>query len=156
MAIEKDEGYGKPPKRWQFKKGQSGNPKGRPKGSTTVASAYAKILNQKVRVNDVTMTMLEAILNQAVVKAARGDMKALKEVIAFGKYLRLIEPVPEAKEVEPIRVLVVPEALSMDRWMEVYGKKMAEKQAEAISNDHPRLAPLGPAAIRNRSGNNPR
>jgi Family of unknown function (DUF5681) len=44
-------GYGKPPKNGQFKKGQSGNPKGRPKKpSQPVSTAYLfrKIANERV------------------------------------------------------------------------------------------------------------
>ncbi len=37
MAREKI-GYGRPPKAGQFKPGQSGNPQGRPKGSTNLAT----------------------------------------------------------------------------------------------------------------------
>ncbi len=32
MSDKYEVGYGKPPKRTQFKKGRSGNPKGKPKG----------------------------------------------------------------------------------------------------------------------------
>ena len=45
------DGYGKPPKNGQFKKGQSGNPKGRPKkASQPVSTAYLfrKIANERV------------------------------------------------------------------------------------------------------------
>jgi hypothetical protein len=80
-------GYGKPPKKSQFTKGYSGNPSGRPKGSKSVNTIFRQIRNQKVRVTEngrtKTVTKLEAGLMQLANKAAGGDMRALKEVIAL-------------------------------------------------------------------------
>jgi hypothetical protein len=42
-------GYGKPPKSGQFKRGKSGNPKGRPKGSLKLATDLAAELNEMNR-----------------------------------------------------------------------------------------------------------
>ena len=41
-------GYGKPPKHIQFKKGQSGNPKGRPKKPKNLAALILKTFGDKV------------------------------------------------------------------------------------------------------------
>lgn len=43
-------GYKKPPKAGQFKPGQSGNPRGRPKGSASFESLITKELGKKIAV----------------------------------------------------------------------------------------------------------
>ena len=56
-AVDKDDGkvgYGKPPKHTRFQSGQSGNPKGRPKGQ----SSAAKLIEMESKLN----TMAEDIL----------------------------------------------------------------------------------------------
>jgi hypothetical protein len=77
-------GYGKPPKNTQFKKGQSGNPKGRPKGTFNLATVLGKALRERVVVNENgqrrTITKLEAAAKQLVNKAASGDLTALRQL----------------------------------------------------------------------------
>ena len=78
-------GYKKPPKNGRFKPGVSGNPSGRPKGTTNVATVFGRILREKVRVNGPDgprwMPKLEVALNQLVNKALNGEPKALRELI---------------------------------------------------------------------------
>ncbi len=47
-----DVGFGRPPKHAQFKKGQSGNRKGRPKGTLNLASVLERTLREKVVTNE--------------------------------------------------------------------------------------------------------
>src|SRR5581483_4543886 len=75
-------GYAKPPRAFQFRKGRSGNPRGRPRQDPGIATVFRKISKQKVRTNGPNgpqwMTKLEASLTQLVNKAASGDLKATK------------------------------------------------------------------------------
>jgi len=50
--AEYEVGYGKPPKNTQFRKGQSGNPKGRPKGSKNLVALIHEALNQPISVRE--------------------------------------------------------------------------------------------------------
>jgi hypothetical protein len=45
-------GFCRPPESTRFKKGVSGNPKGRPKGSLNVATVFMKTLREKVVINE--------------------------------------------------------------------------------------------------------
>ena len=88
MATTDEEvGYGKPPSRTQFRKGISGNPKGRPKGSKNFATVLARALREKVvlTVNGKrkTVTKLELVVMQLVDRATAGDMSALRQLTAL-------------------------------------------------------------------------
>jgi hypothetical protein len=82
-------GYGNPPQTTRFKKGVSGNPKGRPRGSHNVASIFAKTLRQKVAVSEhgqrKTVTKLQAAVTQLVNKAASGDLRALQLLVNLAR-----------------------------------------------------------------------
>lgn len=78
-------GYGKPPQRTQFIKGQSGNPKGRAKGSQNVSTVLRRAARQRVKVtcNGVSrfVTKLEAAVIQLLNQAAAGDARAIRELL---------------------------------------------------------------------------
>lgn len=90
MAKRKAEGdyavgYGKPPKATQFRKGQSGNPKGRPKGRKNAATVLNEVLAEKVTINENgqrrKVTKLEAAFKQVVNGAITGDNKSSRLLI---------------------------------------------------------------------------
>ncbi|MCR9130626.1 MAG: DUF5681 domain-containing protein [Alphaproteobacteria bacterium] len=90
MAKDKPVGYGNPPKHTRFKKGQSGNPRGRPRKGYRVeeagfAALIASGLNQTVRVKQggeiFEMTQAEVLAQRLLKAAGEGDMKAIDKVI---------------------------------------------------------------------------
>jgi hypothetical protein len=91
-------GYGKPPIRTRFKKGQSGNPTGRRKGSRNLASALDSALQEKVTVNEggvrKKVTKKQAALKQIANKAASGDVNGLRILIALLQFLEQRSPDP--------------------------------------------------------------
>jgi Family of unknown function (DUF5681) len=85
-------GYGKPPTHTRFKKGESGNPKGRPKGSKNVATLLEKELKQRVVVTENgrrrSITKQEAMLKHLVNKAVSGDRRLIQLLL---DEMRLLE-----------------------------------------------------------------
>jgi hypothetical protein len=80
-------GYGRPPKSSQFKKGQSGNPAGRRKGSKSMATLLNDALSAGVTIKEQgrsrRMTMREVIIRGLVNDAARRDSKAVHQLLAL-------------------------------------------------------------------------
>jgi hypothetical protein len=120
MVDEKDYevGYGKPPKANQFKPGQSGNPKGRKKGSLNVATMMQKLMTELVTVvekgQERTMPMIEVVLRRVVNKAATGDLKAIPLVLAMVEQ-GLDDTEEEAISPEKDRLLLHSALLKMGR-----------------------------------------
>lgn len=79
-------GYCKPPKHSQFQAGQSGNPKGRKKGTKNTNTLLDSVLNEKILLTENGKThkisKKEAAIRRLVNKALSGDMKALGLLLA--------------------------------------------------------------------------
>ena len=73
-------GYKKPPSHTQFKPGQSGNLKGRPKKTDGLEDVLWKELRKRISVTKdgkrQTVSMIELIVKQCLNKAASGDTRA--------------------------------------------------------------------------------
>ncbi len=78
-------GYGKPPKATQFKKGRSGNPKGRPKGAKGVSASLKRELETKITVregsHEIRISKAEAIAKRLTAGALKGDTKLLMALL---------------------------------------------------------------------------
>ena len=75
-------GYCQPPKQHQFKPGQSGNPKGRPKGAPTLQEVMAREATKLIKIkqgdNVVSVPKLEALARRVFNKALEGDLAAAR------------------------------------------------------------------------------
>lgn len=93
-------GYGKPPEHTRFKPGQSGNPKGKPRGAKNLATIVGNAIKQKVVVTENgkrrSVSKLEVAITQLANKAATGDQKALQQLLPL---VHLIEGRAEAAAV---------------------------------------------------------
>jgi hypothetical protein len=84
-GTEYQVGYGRPPKRAQFKPGQSGNPKGRPKGAKNEATIWRSVFNKKVAIREGgrqrKVSLLEAMILKLVEDALKGNPKTAAFVL---------------------------------------------------------------------------
>lgn len=79
-------GYRRPPTGGQFKKGQSGNPNGRPKGSKNFLTILGQELNQSIVVNEngkrKKISRMHAMVKRLVSDAMNGERKSLMTLVA--------------------------------------------------------------------------
>jgi hypothetical protein len=92
---------GGPPKHSQFKKGQSGNPQGRPRGSRNLATDLSAELGETVTVREHghsrRISKQRALIKSLTQKAMKGDVRAIAALLAL--YARVItEPSPDKNQ----------------------------------------------------------
>jgi len=89
-------GFGKPPVHSQFKKGQSGNVRGRPKGKQNLVTVINRALNEKIQIVEKgrrkSITKLEAAVKQLCNKAAQGDARSIQQVMSLGDLIGMETP----------------------------------------------------------------
>jgi Family of unknown function (DUF5681) len=80
-SSDKDVGYGRPPAAHQFKPGQSGNPKGRPKGAKNESTILREIFQRKIESRSSNgrsrkITVFEGILLRITEDSLKGNTKS--------------------------------------------------------------------------------
>lgn len=101
-------GYGNPPKETRFKKGQSGNPCGRPRGSKNKAASDRQlekiILSEAyrlIKVNEesghVYMSLAQAVMRSISVNAAKGDYRSQKLLTQMVQTVETTESIRKEK-----------------------------------------------------------
>src|SRR5690242_3509262 len=78
-----DIGYGNPPMHSRFTRGQSGNPKGRPKSARGLKAAILELLDSEIETMDqdgrlIKKTVCECIIEKIISEAAMGSIPHMK------------------------------------------------------------------------------
>jgi hypothetical protein len=85
MSDDYEVGYGRPPKHSQWKKGQSGNKRGRPKGSQGFSTLIEEELQTLVTITEggeqKRVRKQQVAVKALVARAMKGDPKAIDKVI---------------------------------------------------------------------------
>ncbi|QWE17157.1 DUF5681 domain-containing protein [Polynucleobacter sp. AP-Nino-20-G2] len=99
-------GYRRPPKTTQFKKGESGNPKGRPKGSRSLQTILVEELKSSVTIHEngrsKTVKKGEVIAKQMVNKAMAGDHKAAHLVLGVSQQQEYQDALKESTAIDTV------------------------------------------------------
>ena len=96
-------GRGKPPKHTHFKKGRSGNPKGRPPGTRNLKTDLTNELGGRIRVREgdreTLISKQEAFVKSLVARALKGDSRASSLLVTMMAKLLDVASAPAPTEV---------------------------------------------------------
>ncbi len=101
-STDYEVGYKKPPTHARFQPGESGNPRGRPKGTKDLKTDLLEELREKIVVREGDrprkLSKQRALLKSVVNRAIQGDARAT--AIALSTMLRLLDTGEGAPDVE--------------------------------------------------------
>jgi hypothetical protein len=122
-------GYGKPPKANQFRKGRTGNPRGKRQGEENTISAFKRIVSKRVKINDGekvrTITLAEAVILKNLNAALQKDPFAMGNVFRLAEEAGEFVDFTDAKQVG--RPIAVPEKVkTMEEFLAKFGRKVGE------------------------------
>jgi Family of unknown function (DUF5681) len=142
-------GYRKPPRHTRFRKGRSGNPRGRPRGSKNLGRLLDEALDERLVINEGgrkrTASKRQVIMKQLVNRAAQGDYRSISLVLSYRQKHSQNGSEDRDKRLSIVDLLrlvgPLPDGLSLDtqQW------KAQQSEAKRVVEAAPALLP-GPAA----------
>src|SRR5258707_14621982 len=126
-ADSNEIGYGKPPKANQFRKGRTGNPRGKRQGEENTISAFKRIVSKRVKINDGekvrTITLAEAVILKNCNAAVQKDPFAMSNIFRLAEEAGEFVDITDAKQVG--RPLLVPEKVkTMEEFLARHGRRV--------------------------------
>lgn len=103
MSDDYQIGYGKPPDQNRFKKGESGNPKGRPKGAKNLKTDVMEEMREKIVIREGERSRKipkqRAVIKTLVARTLKGDTRAANTLMNV--LFRVVDPAYEATPAGP-------------------------------------------------------
>ena len=136
---DNDAGYQRPPKHTQFKKGQSGNPKGRPKGAASFKSDLDAELREKLVLTEngreKRITKQRAFIKTLTAAAIKKDIRAVNALLAC---MRLFgvgneEQPPDSQNADPADLEFLESYLVRQRHQRAQTEKATEAKSRKSS-----------------------
>lgn len=124
-ATSYEVGYAKPPKATRFRKGRSGNPRGRNRGDENLMTIFKRIVSKRIKVRTgdkiETMTLAEAV----ILKNYKATLQ--KNPLAMGNMFRLAEESGEMIDMTNAEVVGKPIAIpqrpaSVEEFLAEFGR----------------------------------
>jgi uncharacterized 2Fe-2S/4Fe-4S cluster protein (DUF4445 family) len=123
-------GYGKPPKAKQFRKGRTGNPRGKRKGEENIVSAFKRHVSKRVKIKDGdqirTITLAEAVILKNYNAALQNDALAMSNVFRLAEASGEFVDRTDAKQVGG--AIAVPiRSKNMEEFLAEFGRKIGDE-----------------------------
>jgi hypothetical protein len=123
-------GYGKPPKANQFRKGRSGNPRGKRGGEENITSAFKRIVSKRVKINDGdkirTVTLAEAVILKNYNAAMQRDSIAMSNIFRLAEDAGEFEDRTDPKQVGG-SIAVPIRSKNMEEFLAEFDRKIGDE-----------------------------